>query len=75
MFTTKPEEQFEQIKHGTVEIIREEELLEKLKFSYKTGKPLIVKQGFDPTAPDLHIGHMVPINKLKTFQDLGHPGE
>ena len=72
MITAKPEEQFEQIKHGTVEIIREEELLEKLKFSCKTGKPLIVKQGFDPTAPDLHIGHMVPINKLKTFQDLGH---
>jgi len=72
MITMKPEEQFEQIKPGTVEIIREEELLEKLKSSFKTGEPLIVKQGFDPTAPDLHIGHMVSINKLKTFQDLGH---
>jgi tyrosyl-tRNA synthetase len=68
----KPEKQFELIERGTVEIIREEELLEKLKTSYKTGEPLIVKQGFDPTAPDLHIGHMVSINKLKTFQDLGH---
>jgi len=60
------------IKRGTVEVIREEELLEKLEKSYDTGKPLIVKQGFDPTAPDIHIGHMVSINKLKTFQDLGH---
>jgi tyrosyl-tRNA synthetase len=68
----KPDEQFEMIKRGAVEIIREEELLEKLNNSYKTGKPLIVKQGFDPTAPDIHIGHMVSINKLRTFQDLGH---
>ncbi|UCE68070.1 MAG: tyrosine--tRNA ligase [Candidatus Zixiibacteriota bacterium] len=68
----KPEEQFEQIKRGTVEIIREEELREKLKKSYDSGKPLIVKEGFDPTAPDIHIGHMVQLNKLKTFQDLGH---
>lgn len=72
MIKTKPEKQFELIERGTVEIIREEEFLEKLKTSYKTGEPLIVKQGFDPTAPDLHIGHMVSINKLKTFQDLGH---
>ncbi len=72
MIKIKPEEQFEQIKRGTVEIIREEELLEKLKKSYESGKPLIIKQGFDPTAPDIHIGHMVSINKLKTFQDLGH---
>ncbi len=68
----KPEEQFEQIKRGTVEIIREEELREKLKKSYDSGKPLVVKEGFDPTAPDIHIGHMVQLNKLKTFQDLGH---
>jgi tyrosyl-tRNA synthetase len=72
MITAKPEEQFELIKRGTVEIIREEELLDKLKSSCGTGQPLIIKQGFDPTAPDLHIGHMVSINKLKTFQDLGH---
>lgn len=72
MIKVKPEEQLEMIKRGTVEVIREEELLEKLEKSYDTGKPLIVKQGFDPTAPDIHIGHMVSINKLKTFQDLGH---
>lgn len=68
----KPKEQLNLIKRGTVEIIREEELLAKLESSYKGGKPLLIKQGFDPTAPDLHIGHMVSINKLKTFQDLGH---
>lgn len=72
MITVKPEKQLELIKRGTVEIIREEELLEKLDNSYKYQKPLIIKQGFDPTAPDIHIGHMVSINKLKTFQDLGH---
>jgi tyrosyl-tRNA synthetase len=68
----KPKEQMKLIQRGTVEIIREEELLAKLESSYDNGKPLLVKQGFDPTAPDLHIGHMVSINKLKTFQDLGH---
>lgn len=72
MINVKPEEQLELIKRGTVEIIREEELLEKLRESYKFQKPLVIKQGFDPTAPDIHIGHMVSINKLKTFQDLGH---
>ena len=72
MIKVRPEKQLEIIKRGAVEVIREEELLEKLKKSYDTGKPLIIKQGFDPTAPDLHIGHMVSINKLKTFQDLGH---
>jgi len=68
----KPQEQLEQIRRGAVEIIRESELFEKLERSYKRGEPLIVKEGFDPTAPDLHIGHMVTINKLKTFQELGH---
>jgi tyrosyl-tRNA synthetase len=72
MSMLKPEEQLELIKRGAVEIIREEELLAKLEKSYKSGKPLIIKEGFDPTAPDLHIGHMVTINKLKTFQELGH---
>lgn len=72
MIKVKPEEQLELIKRGAVEIIRESELLDKLERSYKTGKPLIIKEGFDPTAPDLHIGHMVTINKLKTFQELGH---
>ncbi len=65
-------EQFEQIKRGSVEIIEEQELKEKLKESILTGKPLKVKAGFDPTAKDLHLGHTVLIQKLKHFQDLGH---
>ena len=56
------------IKRGAEEILIEEELLEKL----KKGKPLRVKAGFDPTAPDLHLGHTVLLNKLRQFQDLGH---
>ncbi len=66
------EEQFEYLKKGAVEIIREEELKSKLARAAKTGKPLRVKAGFDPTAPDLHLGHTVLIRKLKHFQDLGH---
>jgi len=63
-----PEQQLELIKRGTEEIISEGELLAKL----KEGRPLRVKAGFDPTAPDLHLGHTVLINKLRTFQELGH---
>ncbi len=63
-----PEEQLARIQRGTEEIIQVEELLEKL----RSGRPLRVKAGFDPTAPDLHLGHTVLINKLKVFQDLGH---
>ncbi|KZZ62535.1 tyrosine--tRNA ligase [Oleiphilus sp. HI0125] len=62
------EEQLAIIKRGAEELIVEEELVEKL----KAGKKLRVKAGFDPTAPDLHLGHTVLINKLKQFQDLGH---
>lgn len=62
------EEQLAIIKRGADELIVEEELIEKL----KAGKKLRVKAGFDPTAPDLHLGHTVLINKLKQFQDLGH---
>jgi|TARA_R110000796_G_scaffold252636_1_gene389525 tyrosyl-tRNA synthetase len=57
-----------EIKRGTEEILIEDELVEKL----KSGKKLKIKAGFDPTAPDLHLGHTVLINKMKTFQDLGH---
>src|SRR5438874_506414 len=72
-FKTIPiEQQLERIRRGTVEIIREEELVEKLKRAQKTGKPLRVKAGFDPTAPDIHVGHTVLIRKMKHFQDLGH---
>lgn len=62
------EEQLAIIKRGAEEILIESELVEKL----KSGKPMVVKAGFDPTAPDLHLGHTVLINKLKQFQDLGH---
>jgi len=65
-------EQLEYLKKGFVEIIREEELKERLEQSAKTGRPLRVKAGFDPTAPDLHLGHTVLLRKLKHFQDLGH---
>ena len=67
-----PEEQLEYLRRGTVEIIEEEELLEKLKKSMETGRPLRVKAGFDPTAPDIHLGHTVLIRKMRHFQDLGH---
>src|SRR5471030_2986022 len=66
------DEQLAYIKKGAAEIIRESDLRERLEHSLKTGKPLRVKAGFDPTAPDLHLGHTVLIRKLKHFQDLGH---
>lgn len=65
-------EQLEMLKRGCEQIIPEEELLAKLQRSVETGKPLTIKEGFDPTAPDLHLGHTVSIRKLKQFQDLGH---
>ena len=65
-------EQLKIIKRGTHEIISEEELVARLNWSQKTGKPLKVKAGFDPTAPDIHLGHTVLLRKLKAFQDLGH---
>ncbi|MBK7394206.1 MAG: tyrosine--tRNA ligase [Chloracidobacterium sp.] len=66
------DEQLEFLKKGTVDLIREEDLRKKLERSTKTGKPLRVKLGLDPTAPDIHLGHTVVIRKLKAFQDLGH---
>lgn len=63
-----PEKQLEQLRRGVVEILSEEELLRKL----RRGVPLRVKAGFDPTAPDLHLGHTVLIQKMKQFQELGH---
>src|SRR3989337_2909425 len=68
----KPEEQFKIIKRGAVEILLEEELLQKLKHSYDTKTPLKIKAGFDPTAPDIHLGHTVLLEKMRQFQDLGH---
>ncbi|KJR97122.1 MAG: tyrosine--tRNA ligase [Desulfobulbaceae bacterium BRH_c16a] len=66
------EEQLELIERGAVDIISRDELIKKLKKSQETGIPLKVKAGFDPTAPDLHLGHTVLLQKLKHFQDLGH---
>jgi tyrosyl-tRNA synthetase len=66
------EEQLTYLKKGSAEIIREADLLAKLEKSRATGKPLRVKLGMDPTAPDLHLGHTVVLRKLKHFQDLGH---
>jgi tyrosyl-tRNA synthetase len=75
--TTKPQfkpvdEQLAYLRKGAAEIIREEDLRAKLEASLKSGKPLRVKLGVDPTAPDLHLGHTVVLRKLKHFQDLGH---
>jgi tyrosyl-tRNA synthetase len=66
------DEQLEYIRKGAVEIIREQDLRERLEQSFKSGKPMRIKAGFDPTAPDLHLGHTVLIRKLKHFQDMGH---
>src|ERR1700680_1466177 len=66
------DEQLAYIKKGSAEIIRESELRAKLEKSRASGKPLRVKLGMDPTAPDLHLGHTVVLRKLKHFQDLGH---
>jgi tyrosyl-tRNA synthetase len=65
-------EQLEILRRGAVEILLEKELVEKLEKSEKTGVPLRVKAGFDPTAPDLHLGHTVLLQKLRHFQQLGH---
>jgi tyrosyl-tRNA synthetase len=66
------DEQLAYLRKGSVEIIRESDLRERLEKSFQSGKPLRIKAGFDPTAPDLHLGHTVLIRKLKHFQDLGH---
>jgi len=67
-----PEKQISIIERGLDGLISREELLSKLKKSKETGRPLKIKAGFDPTAPDLHLGHCVLLKKLKDFQDLGH---
>lgn len=68
----KISQQLALIKRGADELLIEAELVEKLRHSIKTGQVLRVKAGFDPTAPDLHLGHTVLINKLRQFQELGH---
>lgn len=67
-----PEQQLEIIKRGCEEIVTEEELLRKLNTSFRENRPLNIKAGFDPSAPDLHLGHMVLLKKLRDFQNLGH---
>ena len=67
-----PKKQLEIIRKGSEEIISEEQLLKKLKKSSSSNKPLRIKAGFDPTAPDIHLGHCVLLKKLKDFQQLGH---
>lgn len=66
------EKQLEIIKRGVVEIVPEEELVAKLEKSIKTGRPLHIKLGLDPTAPDIHLGHTVVLQKIRQFQELGH---
>jgi len=66
------DEQLETILRGTVDIVTKEELTKKLNISMKENKPLRIKLGLDPTAPDIHIGNAIPIHKLRTFQSLGH---
>jgi tyrosyl-tRNA synthetase len=66
------QEQLKELKRGTQEILPEKDLFTKLERSVKTGKPLTVKAGFDPTAPDIHLGHTVLMQKMAQFQQLGH---
>ena len=68
------EEKLKLIKKGTEEITPLDELIKKIEKSEKTGKPLRVKYGIDPTGYDVHIGHLVPIRKMRELQDLGHQG-
>ena len=71
-FSATPKEQLALLKRGVADLVSEEDLLKKLERSYKDNAPLRIKAGFDPTRPDLHLGHTVLMNKMKQFQDLGH---
>lgn len=64
------QEQVRQIKHGVADLINEQDLVKKIEKSIKENKPLVVKLGLDPTAPDIHLGHTVPLRKLRLFQNL-----
>ena len=66
------DEQISLIERGTVDVVSRDDMVRKLKKSSESGVPLKIKAGFDPTAPDLHLGHTVLIQKMKHFQDLGH---
>ena len=67
-----PEEQLAEVTRGAVDVHTREDLLKKLTWSFEKRVPLRVKMGFDPTAPDLHLGHTVPLERMRRFQDLGH---
>ncbi|MEK7447969.1 MAG: tyrosine--tRNA ligase [Planctomycetota bacterium] len=69
---TEVKKQLEILKRGTVDIYSETDLIQKIDFSYSSKKPLRIKLGVDPTAPDIHLGHTVVLRKLRQFQDLGH---
>lgn len=71
-FELTPKEQFEVLTTGAADVVSRPELLAKLEKSYSTGKPLVVKLGADPSAPDIHLGHTVVLQKLRQFQRLGH---
>lgn len=66
------QEQVRQIKHGVADLINEQDLVKKIEKFIKENKPLVVKLGLDPTAPDIHLGHTVPLRKLRLFQEFGH---
>ncbi len=71
-FKATPAEQLEMVATGTADIVSREELLKKFEKSYESGKPLVVKLGADPSAPDIHLGHTVVLQKMRQFQALGH---
>ena len=72
MLEQELQHQWDVIRKGAVELLPEDEFLGRLKKSIETNTPLRIKQGFDPTAPDIHLGHTVGLRKLRQFQDLGH---
>ena len=67
-----PQEQFDEVTRGTVDLQVSEKLKKKLERSYETGKPLVIKAGFDPSRPDLHLGHSLLLTRMRRFQDFGH---
>lgn len=67
-----PEEQYEEVTRGTVDLQVPEDLKKKLQRSYDKGKPLVIKAGFDPSRPDLHLGHSLLLTRMRRFQDFGH---
>ena len=72
MPSMKPQEQIPELFRGTVDIVTEKAFLDRLRMAEKEGRGLVVKVGFDPTAPDIHLGHTVLLRKMRQFQDLGH---